>query len=139
MYRVSKRYAYRPNAISVMTLSPRRPRGGFNYKYTRAACVIGSRRNFVLRPSSPFVADRRLASEGCARMLVRDCKRSSSSVERESEGLGQEEGTTSQKGSLGDERRFRSRVCARTEDGERERERRSGRRGWMADVQGARG
>lgn len=70
-------------------LSPRRPRGGFNYKYTRAACVIGSRRNFVLRPSSPFVADRRLASEGCARMLVRDCKRSSSSVERESEGLGQ--------------------------------------------------
>ncbi|KYN17000.1 AF4/FMR2 family member 4 [Trachymyrmex cornetzi] len=29
------------------------------------------------------------------------------------------EGTTSQKGRLGDERRFRSRVCAQTEDGER--------------------
>jgi len=29
------------------------------------------------------------------------------------------ESTTSQKGRLGDERRFHSRVCAQTEDGER--------------------
>jgi len=53
--------------------------GDFYYKYTRATCVIGPD---VISSFLLFVADRRLASEGCARMPVRDCERSSSSDEK---------------------------------------------------------